>query len=121
MLPSDSLVSVSPTPSELLLLLRRAFVRCAVTETGIAAMISAPVESEAGCSDGGRRRLVLVISLSDWAEPLVRQSLVKCDALFRSLDEQAEDQVLAVLRVAGPLWRVKDDPILTGHPYRLLP
>ena len=50
----------------------------------------------------------------------MRQGLVKCDALLRALDEQAGDQVLAILGVVGPLRRVEDDPILTGHPYRLL-
>ena len=51
-------------------------------------------------------------------EPRVGQRLVQSDALLWLFDQQAEDQVLALLRVIGPLGRVEDDAVFTRHANR---
>ena len=48
------------------------------------------------------------------------QRLVKRNTLLRFLDQKAEDQVLALLRVVRPLGRVKNNSVLAGHPDCLL-
>ena len=64
--------------------------------------------------------LLLVEASTDLAEPWMSEGLVQRDSLFRFLDQQAEDEILALLRVAGPLGRVEDYAIFASHPDRLL-
>ena len=55
-----------------------------------------------------------------FVEPVVVQSFLERDALFRLFGEQPPYEILAVLRVAGPLRRVKYDWIFARHPYGFL-
>ena len=63
--------------------------------------------------------LVVILGL-DLAEPSVIKRLVKRYALLGLLVQEAEDKVLALLGVVGPLGGVKDYSILTSHPDCLL-
>ena len=65
------------------------------------------------------RALLLVILGANLLEPRVVQCLVERDPLFRFLDQQTRDQVLALLRVVRPLGGVKHDSIFASHANRL--
>ena len=63
--------------------------------------------------------MVVILGLN-LAEPSVIQCLVKRYALLWLLNQEAEDQILTLLGVVGPLRRVKNYSILTRHPDGLL-
>lgn len=94
--------------------------RRAVAETCMSGATTAHLTFLADLWRSGLTALLVVILGLNLAEPGVIQRLVKRNTLLRFLDQKAEDQVLALLRVVRPLGRVKNNSVLAGHPDCLL-
>ena len=87
-----------------------------VAETGMSTAISSQLPLLTNLRRVGLAALLVVILGFNLTEPSVIQCLVKRYALLGLFDQKAEDQVLALLGVVGPLGRVKDYSIFTRHP-----